>query len=375
MDQSWIHNEQAYVTLRAGGANPAAGHFDAPHFATSVPSLPAGLSGLQLKLRNGGAATPDASLTKASTYCRRSLTFSKDLPGGTPVHRIHELSAYFGVPRLMIKDESYNPCGTHKDRKSAYVVRRALSFPKPPGAFCLITAGSAALSLSHFAAWRALPVVAFVGCLAGKERRLIGSACLKTIKLDLEGRRWSREELQSLAGKSTGRDVLDVTNVAAPYGAIAREIATYEPDFVVLPVGGGELFVGLAEGLAAAGLRTRLIGVGVRRRDTAADKLYASYSPYRDVVNSLTAESSPHRLFYLDDESLLAETRAVLSKFMPCEPSSAVAFEALRFLKLKPGKSVMVINTGTFRRPRGTAGHTLPLFEPDIIKKSHDFRH
>lgn len=280
------------------------------------------------------------------------LTARAELVGKTPVHEIPELSEFFGVPRLMIKDESVNPCGTHKDRKSAFVVRNVQSRRHPPTALCLITAGSAALSLSHFAPRRELPVVAFVDSISEESLKLLAAARVRTIPLNLEGRPWSSGELQSLAGAAAGRAALDVTNIAMPYRYIAHEIGPYSPDVVVLPVGGGELFVGLAAGLRALGANTRLIGVAVQRRDTAADKLYASYSPYRETVAFLTGRSSPHRLIYLDDESGLFESRGALSKFVSCEPSSAVAFEALRHLKFRAHERVMVINTGTFRSPK-----------------------
>lgn len=67
---------------------------------------------------------------------------------------IPEMSDYFGFRHLMIKDESRNPFGTHKDRKSFYVVRNArrLCGGAPPDSLCILTSGYAGLSHAAFAA-------------------------------------------------------------------------------------------------------------------------------------------------------------------------------------------------------------------------------
>jgi cysteine synthase len=278
--------------------------------------------------------------------------------GQTPVFSLPELSDYFGIKHLWIKDESANPFGTHKDRKSLTVVRRALRLAPhlQPQAFCILTAGNAGLSLVRFASASAIPVIAFIGEENTGLEPNLATACERVVHLDVHGHEWHSTELSDIAGASHGRRVLDVTNgVIDPYSDIVTEISLLEPerhpDVIVLPVGCGELFLGIERGLKRHNLKARLVGVTTRER-SIADKLYARWRPHGNHVAELTLNGSPHHLLNLNDESLLLETyyRLRLTNQLKCEPSSAAAFTALFKIKnkLKTEEKVMVINTGTF---------------------------
>src|SRR5262245_39314386 len=101
---------------------------------------------------------------KISSLPRRDLCI-----GHTPVFSLPELSDHFGIKHLWVKDESANPLGTHKDRKSVEVIGKAMRLAPHlrPQAFCLLTAGNAGLSLAIFASsyWASspsIPVIAFI---------------------------------------------------------------------------------------------------------------------------------------------------------------------------------------------------------------------
>jgi len=284
--------------------------------------------------------------------------------GHTPIFSLPEISEYFGIKHLAIKDESANQFGTHKDRKSLHVVLETVNTTSGSRdeALCILTAGNAGLSLAKIAASYGVPITAFVGgnSISQVLRAQLESACETIIPLDLEERLWPSDELCSLAGANQGRRVRDVTNgVIEPFEGIVDEICQLGeeqlPDVIVLPVGGGELFLGLARGLKKHGLRTRLIGVTVRK-DSAADKLYTKWNPYAEYIKKLTDSESPHCLRSLDDEGLLLDTFRWLrsSGGIQCEPSSAAAFTLLHKIRggLEQHEKVMVINTGTF-----TFGH------------------
>jgi cysteine synthase len=279
--------------------------------------------------------------------------------GNTPVSEIPELSEYFGVKHLLIKNESANPFGTHKDRKSLYVVSHARTLCNgiDPVALCILTSGNAGLSLAAFASEKNLPVIGIVGkSLPSDVERQLEGACKKIVSLDLEVKPWKSEQLRAFAGETNGDRILDATNCSEAYKQIAREIAPYRPDFIVLPVGSGELFVGLAAGLRDLNrnlkLKTKLIGVAVKKRDSLADKLYAYWTPYKSRVQELTRSPSKHRLVELDlnDEDLLAETFEVVGKHLRCEPSSAAAFVPLRKYKFDRQAKILILNTGTGQR-------------------------
>jgi cysteine synthase len=275
------------------------------------------------------------------------------------------ISDYFGIRHLTIKDESANCFGTHKDRKSLHVVLKSLAAPphERPDGLCILTAGNAGLSLATIASAYGLGVTSFISeALTGAALRAqLEATCREVVPLDLEGRFWPSSELVRLAGGGRGRRVFDVTNgIIEPFEALVDEICDlgpeHVPDVIVSPVGGGELFIGLARGIERRGLRTRLVGVTVCRH-SAADKLYSKWKPYENYIQALTGPTSPHILRCLEDEHLLLDTFGWLKAEtnVECEPSSAAAFAMLRQIKdcLRPREEkVLVINTGTFKPVR-----------------------
>jgi 1-aminocyclopropane-1-carboxylate deaminase/D-cysteine desulfhydrase-like pyridoxal-dependent ACC family enzyme len=62
-------------------------------------------------------------------------------------------------------------------------------------------------------------------------------------------------------------DATDVIhNWEKRYIKIIEEIKDKKPDFIVVPVGSGETFCGLYEGIKKFKLKTKLIGIGVKAK-------------------------------------------------------------------------------------------------------------
>ena len=87
----------------------------------------------------------------------------------TPLIRIDKLSELFDIPNLLIKDESYLPYGTHKDRRSEVIINVALE-QKVDKLVCL-TAGNAGYSLSRYAARAGIDYTSLVFPWSSKERK------------------------------------------------------------------------------------------------------------------------------------------------------------------------------------------------------------
>lgn len=277
--------------------------------------------------------------------------------GGTPLRDCPALAERFGLPFLRIKDESENPFGTHKDRKSEYLISRIVETPPDgrPDAICIFTSGNAGLSVASFASRHQIPVVAIVDehQIASQSLAALREACQKVVSIDAgvrrltsEIHRWTGKELRLVAGEACGTSVLDATNCAEAYAPLVDELAETPPDVLVLPVGGGELFVGVHDRLQELGWPTRLVGVTVMREDSIADKLFAAWTPYRARIRELCKPASPHRMIVLHDESALRTSYRLVSRFLRCEASSAAAFEALRLGHISPDERLVVINTG-----------------------------
>lgn len=277
----------------------------------------------------------------------------------TPLRSIPHLAQSFGRTELLVKDESANPFGTHKDRKARAAVQAARLDPERRG-LAIITSGNAGRALAAYAAPHDIPVAAVVdGRFPLEGRESLAAVGATVVPLDLRGRRWRQRDIEVAVSDVMGRPCSDVSNLAAPYGAIADELvpelARHAPDrrhVVVVPVGGAELFVGLADRLRALagplGLDVQLVGATTRTPGTAADKLYCSWSPYWVELDRLTGDDSPHALVFPDESGLDATTETVSAE-LACEPSSALAFHALSQLDLAPTDVVTVVNTGTFR--------------------------
>lgn len=70
--------------------------------------------------------------------------------GNTPLLDFPALAKHHGVGRLMLKNEGANPTGSHKDRMSAGLIRRALDIGAATVA--VASSGNAGVSLAAFAA-------------------------------------------------------------------------------------------------------------------------------------------------------------------------------------------------------------------------------
>ena len=79
-----------------------------------------------------------------------------------------ELSQILNLKNVKVKDESCNPYGTHKDRRSEYIVNVALE-NKVDKVVCL-TAGNAGYSLSRYCARARINYTSIVFPWISKER-------------------------------------------------------------------------------------------------------------------------------------------------------------------------------------------------------------
>jgi threonine synthase len=281
--------------------------------------------------------------------------------GNTRVIQIPELLEMFDLPNLLIKDESMNPFGTFKDRRNKLVMIKALK--ENIKYLAIITSGNAGYSLARMAQGTNIKVI----CIVDKHISSYVKEQLKkyseVIEVDLlqnifraRAENFQSEELINFVEKKMGvKDVVDVTNgYHEAFHDIIKEIKAYKPDFIVAPVGSGEAFVGLYEGLKKYKMmKTRLIGVGVhsisngvlelRKEPSIADKLFTPYTPYKDRIERILQEG--HLYVHVSDDEIL-EAFDKVGKMVSCEPSSAAVFAALPKLTLDRKSKVIVINSG-----------------------------
>lgn len=263
--------------------------------------------------------------------------------GNTPLIKEKYFCKKFGLPNLYIKDESKNPFNTYKDRRSEMIVKKALD--EHIDTLVLITSGNAGISLAKFASGSDLKIICIVDKkLPAKIYKKLTDASYKVIRVDLSSRILKPEEIISLARETDEEVIWDVTNGwHNAYEDIIKEIKDVKPHLLITPVGSGEAFVGLFNGIMKYKLHTTLIGVAPKSSPSFADKLHTPWTPYASKMKSIFFQK--HKIFRLSEEKI-KQSYSFARKHLACEPSSAIVFGVLPDLKIKKEDTVIVINSG-----------------------------
>ncbi|MBS3100989.1 PLP-dependent lyase/thiolase [Candidatus Woesearchaeota archaeon] len=266
--------------------------------------------------------------------------------GNTPLIDIKGIE--FGLEGILVKDESKNPFGTFKDRKSKDVAQYA--HDAGIDYVMAITSGNYGYSLSNFLSSVGVKTLLFVPedinpAIAGRLRKKA-----EVIPLDLESGELTTERMKSIAETSgiEGKGINATNFYDDSYLDIFKEIKREldkngkKPDYIALPIGSGELF--------AAALRyyhlsdTKIIGVTTDFKGTIAAMLYAKYRP---IMEKITKHGNPEKYEIIKASEI--EINNAYQKYktgLNMEPSAAAAFVALQRHNFKPSDVVVAVNTG-----------------------------
>ena len=249
-----------------------------------------------------------------------------------------------GLLNLLIKDESKNIFGTFKDRRSELIIKNAME--ERIDKLVLITSGNAGYSLGRFAKDSKIKIV----CIVDKNLKNSIKNKLRIystlVEVDLSKKILRPEMVISLARENDEEVIWDVTNgFHEAYEHIIEEIKKIiKPDYIILPVGSGEAFVGLYNGIKKYKLKTRLIGVEVKNKWVSfADKLHTPWTPYRSKIQSILKEG--HKIISLDEAGIKTAFKEN-NKIVDIEPSSSVVFGVLPKLKFEKKDKIILINSG-----------------------------
>jgi threonine synthase len=203
----------------------------------------------------------------------------------SPLIKSERLSEMFDLPNLLIKDESCLPYGTHKDRRSEVIINVALE--QQVDKIVCLTAGNAGYSLSRYAARAGIDYTSLVFPWVTKERRATLSEWGHVITID--GSRYNGilrprdfveivREYDKYERKKNWKNIWAVTNSFEPISLVAYkelfyEIASENPDYVVVPCGSGDILIGLWMGIKELGLKTKIIAVGPKNEHPLRDAL------------------------------------------------------------------------------------------------------
>lgn len=256
-----------------------------------------------------------------------------------PFQSIHSL-----LPLSYIKDESKNPNGTIKDRRNSHIVKEAVRLGVDK--LVLITSGNNGYSLAKLAKDFDVKVVCIVGRdMEKREKEALSRVAYQVIELNLDHKILRPEELIAFARETDEEVIWDVTNgYEDEYASVLDEILEMSvvPDYIVVPVGSGSIYMGIIEAILRHNLKTKVIGVGIQNTIRSfADKLSTPWTPYAKALNNF--HNQGHTVLRLN-ESEVKKTFEKYKNVIECEPSSSVVFSTIPMFKKTD--FVVFLNTG-----------------------------
>ncbi len=299
--------------------------------------------------------------------------------GQTPVVALPRWGEHAGLRRVSAKLEFLTPTGSFKDRGATVLVTRAREL----GSERLVedSSGNAGAAIAAYAARAGLPCTVYVPA-ATPAVKLAQIAATGARLVRVPG---DRAAVADAAAADAAEGAYYAGHNANPYFVegtrtfafeVAEQFGFDPPEHVVMPVGGGSLYVGAWLGFTEwyrAGLLPRVPRLHlaqstgcaplVRALETgAADAVSIERTP--TVASGVTIERPARARLILraaretgggaaavDDAAILAEMAALARlEGLTCEPTAAVAFAATRALLragvIGPEERVLIAVTG-----------------------------
>jgi cysteine synthase len=318
-----------------------------------------------------------------------------EFPPNAPRFPATPMNQYkIGTRIILIKDESWNPTGSHKDRWAWEIIVRykriiadvlrnddSIHIPHPS----MISSGSAALALQSSLRLLGLPNLRVVmdsrrakdhpGVIA--KLQVIGA---KIFLHDLDQKELSDEEVLAITENPKGID-LTARSLEEPfqrkyYDWLGYEILEACAKHIFVPVGTGELFANIIliindEATRQAndprlrmGARSitdvNVYGATTRDEKTRMDKLYAKFRPtlheVENILNNFKESGTlgpESGIFNVSQESLLEAMNYARYHKIRTEHSgmAGLALFLEKANNIPPTESIVVVNTGLMYTP------------------------
>lgn len=304
----------------------------------------------------------------------------------TPIYRIKVP----GFSNVWLKDEGYNPTGTHKDRMAWEIVvtyrdfllaRKRGQVKSPLPVMSIISSGSAAVAIQTQLKRYGLPHLrVLVDTTLNPEivqsMKRIGCEIFQT---DLSKKPLAWKEILRLTHNPHGFDItsseaLDPTTRF--YDWLSYETINFSPDYCFIPFGTGNLFENVLnvnkkevstqshdprfKGDVTLLRNCNFLGATTSNRRSKAEKLYSPHLPFvhydeqwirlYKYAGFCGAESNVHLIKedYLERAMKIAESQKIRCEF------SGIAGLALLLQmrhKISRNKKILIVNTGKVKYP------------------------
>lgn len=262
----------------------------------------------------------------------------------TPLVPLKDFKQFYHLNHVFLKDESRNPFGTIKDRRSEFIIKEALRLKVDK--LALITSGNSGFSLAQFAKDTPIKIVCIVDQnLKPELKKRLSSIAYQVLEINLWSRFLRPEEVISFAREAEDEVIWEVTNgYEEGYEKMIAELAIEKPDYIVTPVGSGGIYIGLLQGVEKWNLKTKIIGIGVQETiHSFAEMLSTPWSPYAKAL--ATYDALGHTIYRLTEREVKSTFRK-FQNYASCDPSSAVVFSVIQKYPFKPSEKIIFINSG-----------------------------
>ncbi|MDO5972114.1 pyridoxal-phosphate dependent enzyme [Flavivirga aquimarina] len=294
-----------------------------------------------------------------------------------------------GFDNVWLKDESYNPTGTHKDRLAYEVIRKfykpllksnIANDKKSIPHLSMISSGSAAFAIQRLLNNYNLPHLKVLTD-ENTNKTIINS--LKNIGCeifyaDLNEKALTCSEILDLTDNHGGvdissRDMLDPINYVY-YDWLSYEILNNKGDYYFIPFGTGDLFsnilnISVKEALSSTHdkrlidtrydySKSNFIGVTTSDKKSIMDKLYSPFLPFSGIrlkeieeYKEIGVCGELTGIRYLEENLIYPALEIAERNNINCEPSGIAGLAMLLSMEsqIPKDKKIVVVNTGKLK--------------------------
>lgn len=299
----------------------------------------------------------------------------------TPLLENKKVSRLLGLSNMKIKDESYNPYWTHKDRRSEYIVNVAIE--NNVDKIVCLTAWNAWYSLSRYCARWEVDYTSLLFPWVSRDRKKDLQQRWEAITID-----WSRysgilrpRDFQQIVAEhdkyerqKEWENIRAVTNSFEPisinaYKELFYEVKDENPDYIVVPCGSWDIIIWIRLAIKELWLKTKIIWVGPKwehpiknamkywideyqiddyYENSIAEKLT---TPFTAVLPILYNIFSKKWNIYVEvtNEEITKTKKYLIDNNLKVENSAVVSFAAFLWEErpeIEPDSNIIIVSTG-----------------------------
>lgn len=290
-----------------------------------------------------------------------------------PIVQSRAINDYCGKPNIFIQDcsevrtQAGFSSGTFKDYRSSRIVN---DFGERNPVLYSIVYTTAGYSLGNIAREynringfnekTGIKVVSVIDTELDERIKRLLSECSELVEVSLDERVYTRREILDIVTKEigdTGREFIDVENYDSSYDQLAKAVLDSNPNYVFMPLGGGEAVNSVLNALERAGKNgrevPRLVAATIKasiyggrtQESSLAEKLATPFSGLFEKVSGRIGKYG--EIVVVEEDEIMPTYFALREAGIKAEPSAAVAFAATKKTEVPDDKRILIVNSGS----------------------------